>query len=91
MECRHDCAINGKTFVFSGLVWMCLVVIGRETSSKMVMGFLFHNHDLLSCKAMCTITTKQHNYLFLLLDTNIQHVRAGFALSTIIDMGSFVG
>ena len=38
----------------------------------------------LFCKAMCTITTKQHKFWFLFLKRDIKHVRAGFTLFTVV-------
>ena len=43
-----------------------------------------------SCKAMCTITAKQHNSWFMVLKRSNQHVGAGFALFTVVADGRFV-
>ena len=66
---------------------MCLVVIGGEISSKKEMIL----RSRLSCEAMCSITTKQHNCRFLVPKRNIQNVAAGFALSTVVESSRFSG
>ena len=89
MENRHEQAIKGMIFfIFWVLVWMCLLVIGRETSSKKEVVF-FVVATQFFCKAMCTITTKQHYCRFLIPKRIIQRVRAGFALSTVVETGNF--
>ena len=52
-------------------------------------GFFFTVATRLSCKARCTITTKQHNSRFLLLKRIIQNVTAGFALFTVVETRRF--
>ena len=42
-----------------------------------------------SCKASCTITTKQHHCRFLVLKRNFRHERAGCALYTTVETGNF--
>ena len=45
----------------------------------------------LFCKVMCTITTpSKNNCRFLVLKKNHQHVRAGFALFTVVELKFFV-
>ena len=44
----------------------------------------------LSCKTMCTVTTKQHKCQFLVLKRNIQNVAAGFALFA-VETSRFIG
>ena len=70
--------------LFLAQVRVCLLVIGGEISSKIEMVFLFVVLTSLSCKTMCTVTTKQHNCRFLVLKRNIQNVAAGFALFTVV-------
>ena len=45
----------------------------------------------LSCKAMCSITAKQHKCRFLILKRNIQNVATGFALFTVVETSRFIG
>ena len=70
---------------------MRLNLIGGEISSKMEMVLIFVVVTLLSCKTMCTVTTKQHNCRFLVLKSNIQNVEAGFALFTVEETSRFFG
>ena len=72
-------------------VRMCLVVIGGEIASKKEMDFFFVVATRLSRKTMCSITTKQHNCRFFVLERNIQNVAAGFALFTVVETSRFIG
>ena len=45
----------------------------------------------LSCKAMCSVTAKQHNCQFLVPKRKIQNVTAGFALFTVVETSRFIG
>ena len=72
-------------------VSMCSVVVGGGISSEMEIIFLFRSQTRLSCKAMCTVTPKQHNCRFLVLKRNIQNVAAGFAFFTVIETSRLFG
>ena len=66
---------------------------GRFEENMCVFWSWTSRPSLLWCffkKAMCTISTKQHNCRFLVLQRNIQHVRASFVLFTVVEAGSFV-
>ena len=68
-----------------------MVAIGGEISSRMEMVFFFVVATRLSCKTMCTVTTKQHNCRFLVLERNIQNIAAGFALFGVVETSRFIG
>ena len=87
---RHNYAVNGMIFDFLAQIWVCLVVIGGAFSSKMKMASFFAVTIRFSCNAMCAITTKQHNCRFEIVKKNIQHLRAGFALFTVVATGCFL-
>ena len=74
---------------FLAQVRICLVVIGGEISSKW-RWFFFDVTTQVSCKAMCTITTKRIYCRFLVPKKNIENVRAGFALFTVVDTRNVV-
>ena len=44
----------------------------------------------LSCKTMCTVTSKQHNCTFLVLKRKIQNGAAGFALFAVVESNRFI-
>ena len=52
--------------------------------------FFFVVATRLSCKTMCTITTKQHNCRFLVLKWIIKNMAAGFALFTLVKTIRFI-
>ena len=69
---------------------MCLVMVGGETSSNMEMVF-FVAMTRFSCNTVCTITIKQHNCRFLVLERNILNMTAGFALFTVVEISHSFG
>ena len=64
--------------------WLWLVEKFRQTRDD-----FFLSKSRLILLAKCTITTKQHNCWFLVLKRSTQHVRAGFALFTVVKTGNF--
>ena len=89
---------KGNAYVYSifGLyfleqVRMCLVVIGGEISQKWKWLFFSVVATRLSCKAMCSITAKQHKCRYLVLKRNFQNVAACFALFTVVETSRFIG
>ena len=90
MGSRHDYALKGMLFAFLAQVRVCLIVIGKGTSSKMEMDFFFIVLTHFSCKAMSTMTTKQHSCWCLVIKRKIQHVRADFAFLTVVKIEIFI-
>ena len=83
MLSRRDYAISEKIFASFGS--------GSGVAEKLFqkkLVFLFRSHDSFSRKAVCTITTKLHTCRFLVPKRFIQHVRASFALCTVVETGS---
>ena len=94
MESRHGYAIDGMISAFFGSRSDVLDCDWRRNFLKNGYGFSSLKFEVTSrfpCKAMCTITTKEHNCWLLVHKRNIQHVRGGFALFTVVETGSFVG
>ena len=92
MGSRDDYAIYGMIFAFFGSSSGVLDCGWRINFFKDGDGFFFNVVTCrFSCKAMCTITTKQHSCRFLVLKRNIQNVRAGFALFAVVKIRCSVG
>ena len=89
MGTRHDYAINGLIFAFLVQAQVCLWLVEKFRQNWRWFIF-FVVTTRFSCKQKCTITTKQHYCRFLVLNRNIQHVRAGVALFTVVETGSFL-
>ena len=92
MGCRHDYAINGKTSTFFvsgsdmlGCGWP------ENFLKKRRWLYFFVIATRLSCKTRCTVTAKQHNCRFFVLNREIQNVAAGFALFTVVETSRFDG
>ena len=68
-----------------GCAWLWLA---EEFLQKWWMLFLVVA-TRLSCKTMCTITTKQHNSWFLVLRRIFQNVTVGFTLLTVVETRRF--
>ena len=91
MWSRHDYAINGMIFSFFSSSLGVLDCDCWRNFPKIGDSFAFFVITTrLSCKAMCTIITKQHNCQFLVPKSVIQHVRAASALFEVVETGSFV-
>ena len=71
-----------------GCAWCWLA---EKLLQKWRLFFFFVVATRFCCKAMCSIATKQHNCRFLVLETNIQIVAAGFALFTVGEISRFIG
>ena len=83
---------NWTRFVLSRFMFGCAWLwLAEKFLQKRRWFFFFVVATHLFCKAMCSITAKQHNYWFLILERNIQNVVAGFALFTVVETSRFLG
>ena len=87
----HNYAMKEIIFAFFGSSLGLLDCYWRRNFFNLGIFFLFGVTTIFIGKAMRTTRTKQHNCRFLVLKRNIQHKWAGFALSTVIETGDFVG
>ena len=74
-------------WLWSGCDWLWLA---EKIYQEWKWVFFLVNTTRPSCKAMCTITTKQHNSPVLVPRMNIQHVKVGFAHFTVVETRIFV-
>ena len=70
-----------------GCAWLLLA---EKYLQKWIWLFFFVFANRLSCKAMCSITAKQHNCRFLIPKRITQDVAAGFALFTTLKTSDFI-
>ena len=73
------------------LFWCGWLWLAEKFLQKWRWFFFFVVATRLFCKAMCSITAKQHNCWFLVFEGNIQNMAACFALFTVVETNHFFG
>ena len=87
---RHDYAKNGKISAFFCFKCWCASLSLVEhvlQKGRLISFFVVATH--FSCRTLCTMTNKQHNCQFLVLNRKIQHVKAGFELLLVVETRIF--
>ena len=83
---------NWKNFYLFWFRFGCACLwLAEEVLQNWSWFFFFVVATRLSCKTMCTITTKQHHCRFLVLEKIIQNVAADFSLFTVVETNHFFG
>ena len=80
---------NNFYFFWFKFGWAWLQLAGKFLQ-KWTPIFFFAVATRVSCKTICTVTAKQHNCQFLVLEWNFQNVAAGFALFTVEEISRFI-